>query len=200
MDDLFENNRVKPSLEQTGSGIALGTVIGTDTYTDLSMIDDPLGRKVYQWLYYGNNMVESRERGIYLTLNKPFSLIQVRPVLVCVALLSLIVSLLTQEMLDNELAIDEHCELTALPFWKVFPNGTKQGIVIEYALATPKNSKHLEVFNKGILELKANGKLGELKRRYWNRYCNDSQTAQIHFLVTSLCTLFSLSLSLFLLR
>lgn len=91
--------------------------------------------------------------------------------------------------------MDENCELTEMLLSQVFPNGTKQGIVLDYGIAVQKVSKHLAMLDKGIKELKNNGKLDELRRRYWNRKCNGSPSYKIHYFLT----LVSLSISLFLL-
>lgn len=91
--------------------------------------------------------------------------------------------------------MDENCELTQMLLSQMLPNGTKQGIVLEYGIAVQKVSKHLTLLDMGIKELKANGKLDELRRRYWNRKCNGDQGQRIHYLLT----LVSLCISLFLL-
>ena len=82
--ELFEQNRVKPSVsDETSEGIALGTIQTTPTYRQLSMANDQIGRKVYEWLYHHNNVVDSREQGVTRALKVPFALIQVG---VCLAL------------------------------------------------------------------------------------------------------------------
>lgn len=97
------------------------------------------------------------------------------------------------------MAVDEDCDLTALPISFVYPNGTKEGVVREYGIAVQKTFRYLDMLNKGIRELKVNGKLDELKRRYWNRKCNGAPSNKVQFVITSMCTLFSLAISLFLL-
>lgn len=97
--------------------------------------------------------------------------------------------------------MDENCELTELMLLDTNPqDGSKQGITLEYVIAVQKAPKALlPIFNPALKELKANGKLDELKRRYWNRKCNGSPSDKAHYIISSMCALFSLSISLFLL-
>lgn len=175
IDDLLKEN------EKEEGEIALGTVRSSFTYRQLSLANDRIGRRVYERLYQHstNNLVDTREEGITRALKEPYALIQ--------------------ETINNELAMDEHCELTELLLAQETPDGAKQGIQLEYTIAVQKVSKHLDTLNKAMRQLKTSGRLDELRRRYWNRKCNGSPSPQTRYLITSICTLFSLSISLFLL-
>jgi len=136
---------------------------------------------VYTRLYRDSksNLVETREEGIERALKEPYALIQ--------------------EAINNDLATDEHCELTQLPLVIETPDGTKQGIQFEYTIAVQKVSRNLETLNKAMKELKNSGRIEEIRRRYFSRKCNGSPSPQVRYILTSICTLFSLSISLFLL-
>ncbi|KAH9408605.1 hypothetical protein TYRP_010870 [Tyrophagus putrescentiae] len=182
LEELFAKNRVRAIQDPEYKGIALGSVLNSNTYTELSLSSDKnIGRRIYEWLYKEEKkFVDTREKGIQQVRDKPFALIELG--------------------LDNELAVDEDCDLTALPISFVYANGTKEGVVREYGIAVQKtSSRSLDILNKGIRELKVNGKLDELKRRYWNRKCNGAPSDKVHYVITSMCTLFSLAISLFLL-
>lgn len=71
----------------------------------------------------------------------------------------------------------------------------------EYGIIGQKYSPNLQTFNKAIRELKANGRLEELKRKYWNRKCNSGSNPfeQYRYQLTFFSTMFSLFMSLFIL-
>lgn len=100
--------------------------------------------------------------------------------------------------MNNELAIDEHCELTQIPLTVGRGDNQQKDINLKYAVAFKKNihAQYVEMFNKAIRQLKANGRLQELKAKYWSRQCNGSQSSVAgHLFVTIL----SLTISAFLL-
>lgn len=104
-----------------------------------------------------------------------------------------------QESINNELAMDENCELKHIKLESTnFPMADTH---YEYGIIGQKYSTHLEIMNRAIRELKANGRLDELKRRYWNRKCNGGVNSfeQYRYMLTVVTTLFSLFLSLFIL-
>lgn len=103
-----------------------------------------------------------------------------------------------QEALYNELAVDEHCELSHFDV-PVEPN---PGSVIpfKYAIALRQGSPYVEKFNKAIRELKENGRLDEIKRRYFNQKCNsaDSYHAMAKTALSIVCIFFSMTIANFL--
>lgn len=179
--DLLVRDRPRPT---TTDGrqldeLALGTVRSGITYQQLSMNSDDSTRELYKIILPNpSNFVDSRENGVRRALSSPYAFLQ--------------------EAIHNEIAVDEHCEL------KQFSVPTKEGpgnvLPFKYSIAMRKNSPHLEKFNKGIRELKANGKLDEIKRRYFNRKCNSTDSFH-HIAKTILsisCIFLSMTISNFL--
>ncbi|XP_027204506.1 putative glutamate receptor [Dermatophagoides pteronyssinus] len=158
--------------------IQLGTV--RPIYRDLSVGTDPLSRRIYEQLHNNpSNMAENRQIGIERALKTPYAFIQ--------------------ESINNELAMDEYCELTQIKLES--QNLPKADTHYEFGIIGQKFSTHLETMNRAIRQLKANGRLDELKRRYWNRKCNGGTNnfEQYRYLMTVVTTLFSLFMSIFIL-
>lgn len=83
-------------------------------------------------------------------------------------------------VLDYLVAQDEDCRLLTVGSWYAmtgkiklilkfvicFKNTTNQSFALGYGLAFSRNSKYVNMFNKRLLEFRANGDLERL-RRYW---------------------------------
>ncbi|KAI2803308.1 hypothetical protein RDWZM_001382 [Blomia tropicalis] len=185
IEDLINQRKTQPQTTTTDDGnepIILGAARSSSTYRHLTMTNDPIGRQLYEWLFrHSTQMVDSREEGITRVLKSPYAFVQ--------------------ESMNNDLATDEHCELTQLQLSNTEPISPHHGMKLEYsiAVASEKARKYLPAINQAMEELKTNGKLDELHRRYWNRKCNGSPSDRVQHVVTAICTLFSLSISLFLL-
>ncbi|KAI7692628.1 hypothetical protein SSS_07454 [Sarcoptes scabiei] len=189
IDDLLERQPKPPSMIPMNEVLkqqqnppeevmALGTI--RQIYRDLSVGTDPLSRRIYEQLHNNPvNMADNRQIGIERALNTPYAFIQ--------------------ESINNELAVDEHCELTHVKVES--PNFPMAETHFEYGIIGQKYSTHLETINKAIRELKASGRLEELKRRYWNRKCNSGANSFEHYrsFLTACITTFSLFFSLFVL-
>lgn len=180
LDELLElQNRPRPpnSDGKAMEELAIGTVRSSNTYQQLTMSSDETMRKLYQRILpYSNNLVDSRENGIKRALSQPYALLQ--------------------ETLYNELAIDEHCELTQI---LVPTNDPSKIIPFKYAIALRRGSPYMEKFNRALREMKENGKLEELKRRYWNRKCNGAPTFNLmaKSILGATCVLLSMAISNF---
>jgi len=155
---LIENGiRTIEDLLNENSKIVLGTIRSSFIHSQLNTRSDLTRWRVHEHLYTNNIMsnnsifVDNREDGINRTLNEQYALIQ--------------------ETINNELAIDKYCGLTQLPLG----SDDNPKLQIENTIVMQESSKHIDTFNKAIRELKLNGKLAQLKRRYWNRKCTSSK-------------------------
>ena len=79
LEELFAKNRVRAIQDPEYKGIALGSVLNSNTYTELSLSSDKnIGRRIYEWLYKEEKkFVDTREKGIQQVRDKPFALIEV---------------------------------------------------------------------------------------------------------------------------
>lgn len=95
--------------------------------------------------------------------------------------------------------MDEYCDLRQIKVES--KNLPKSELHYEYGIIGQKYSPNLEIMNRAIRELKSNGRLDELKRRYWNRKCNGGVNSfeQYRYMMTVVTTLFSLIMSIFIL-
>ncbi|CAG2118249.1 unnamed protein product [Medioppia subpectinata] len=90
------------------------------------------------------NLVDSRQEGIERARNSNYAFIQ--------------------ESVANEYAMDQYCELTAI-------DDKKENYHREYALGLQKGSAHKADIDRAIKQLKNDGTLDKLKRKYWRRGC-----------------------------
>lgn len=74
----------------------------------------------------------------------------------------------------------------------------------QYAIAVPKGSPYKEAFNKAIRKLKANGRLEQIKKKYWSNKCShnlqwidngfdvdSATTSYLHSLLATFALLFT---------
>lgn len=211
LDDLLEQrNRPRPTSADGRQldELAVGTVRSGNTYQQLSMTSDRNLRKLYQLILPNpSNFVDSRENGVRRALSSPYAFLQVRfnelgRFFGCnvdrLLLFFIITIITTQEQLYNELAVDEHCELKQF----IVPTDEDQRNIIpfKYTIALRRGSPYVEKFNKAIQELKANGRLEEIKQRYFNQKCNSANSYQTMAKTTLsiVCIFFSMTIANFL--
>src|SRR5699024_6496417 len=114
-EDLLDSSRLQPGQHPQDETILIGTV--NEVYPSLS-VGDPISRRIYLEIRDSQNfgsqpVEETRERGIERALKTPYAFVQVDSHMAVGVFISNRFSFF-QERLNNELAVDEHCELTHL--------------------------------------------------------------------------------------
>lgn len=104
-----------------------------------------LGQTLWKKLSDSNNFVSRNMEGIELAKTSP--------------------TVLIAQFDFNEYAAEDGCRLVVLPD----DSGLSD---IQYGIAMQKNSLWLEPFNEAIKEFQSNGKLDELKKKYWSKSCS----------------------------
>ncbi|OTF78251.1 excitatory amino acid transporter-like protein [Euroglyphus maynei] len=148
MEDLANVRETHPNHKP----IALGTLRSGATNYFLSNSDDPLAKKIYEQIKMNNDsLTRTISEGIdRVDKQGGYAFIM--------------------ESASAEHEIANNCKLTMLLDWRnLFPR--------KYAFALPKDSPYLEHFNNAIKQLKTEGKIDELRRKYWANNCSDTKKA-----------------------
>ncbi|CAG2170473.1 unnamed protein product, partial [Oppiella nova] len=127
------------------TNITYGVLREGDTFRFMSMSLNPTIANMHRYIYMnGFNLVNSRQEGVERALNTNYAFIQ--------------------ESVANEYAMDQNCELTAIE--------DKQEINRrEYAIGLQKGSPYKSDIDRAIQQLRNDGTLNRLKRKYWRTKC-----------------------------
>ncbi|XP_054160574.1 glutamate receptor ionotropic, kainate 4-like [Oppia nitens] len=139
--------------------IRYGTIREGETYRSMSMSSDPTIIRINNYIYSNAfNLVNSREEGVQNTLNTEYAFIQ--------------------ESVANEYAADQNCELTII-------HDKKNYYSRQYAIGLQKGSPFKPEFDRAIKQLKSDGTVDKLKRRYWKTKClSGAVTAKLDIITT----------------
>ncbi|KAH9426128.1 hypothetical protein DERP_007068 [Dermatophagoides pteronyssinus] len=147
LEDLAKAQETYPKRKR----IVLGTLRNGATNYFLSKSDDPLAKKIYEQIKADNESnVKSISEGVErVDKQGGYAFIM--------------------ESASAEHEIANNCKLTMLLDWRnLFPR--------KYAFALPKDSPYLEHFNNAIKQLNSEGKIAELRRKYWANNCAENKT------------------------
>ncbi|XP_027204880.2 putative glutamate receptor [Dermatophagoides pteronyssinus] len=147
LEDLAKAQETYPKRKR----IVLGTLRNGATNYFLSKSDDPLAKKIYEQIKADDQSnVKSISEGVErVDKQGGYAFIM--------------------ESASAEHEIANNCKLTMLLDWRnLFPR--------KYAFALPKDSPYLEHFNNAIKQLNSEGKIAELRRKYWANNCAENKT------------------------
>lgn len=142
LEDLVQQNE---AYETQRTNIAYGTYRTGSTFFYLSRSRDPVARQMYTWMSrHPEALVTSAKEGFDRVNAGRYAFIV--------------------ESTFAEYLTGLYCNLTIL-------YDTRQLYPRQFAIALPKGSPYLKLFNEAIRELKANGVIDRLKAKYWTNRC-----------------------------